>query len=65
MQKGEKALHACDPTKAFDFEYETTYTCSQCNSFKKKSEKETILKLQVPVSSKVEPGTAVELELCL
>jgi len=27
MQKGERQIHGSDPTKAFEFEFETTLIC--------------------------------------
>lgn len=39
--------------------------CQTCKSYKRSTHKESLFNLMVPVSSKVENGTPVELELCL
>ena len=66
MVLGEKKIGSNqNPSDLFNFEMEQRIQCTKCNCVKYNKQKEQCLMLTIPVDSKVEKGTPVELGACL
>ena len=66
MVIGEKqSKSGQNPADLFNFEMEQRLQCTECNRVKYNIQKEQYLMVTIPVDSKVEKGTPVELSDCL